>query len=463
MTGRLTVIYTVTAFLMLIISSTVLYFVLVSSLYKVHSRYLLGKIGYLRAEAASPHFTDMLREEFGSGERKIGDHFYARVTDLGTGKIIAESPGMPLMRAFQFRGGPGIPVTRLKAGGRSFLQASQAVSVAGSPGKRLLIEVAHDNTRDKDLIVRYLRAIVVLLAAGIILAAKVGRLAALKALRPLGRLDAAVRRISASHTNERIDVLNWPSELTLLANDLNSMLGRIEESCRRLTQFSDDLAHELRSPVNNLLGSAEVTLSQERTAEAYRRELESDVEELHRISSLIDRLLFLARAENPCSSIDRLEFEVSGEISKICEFYATLAEDMGVRLSHSGTGMLKAEPVLFRRAVSNLVANALSNTPRGGRVEVLAAREDGLLRIMVKDTGKGISAEHLPHIFDRFYRVDGSRSHGSGLGLSIVKSIMDLHEGDVAVRSTPGSGTEIALVFKSPSSRRVHNPVKNRP
>ena len=451
MTGRLTVIYTLAAFLMLIISSAVLYSVLVSSLYKVHSRYLLGKISYLRAEAAQPHFTDTLREELGGGVRKIGDHFYARVLDLDTGKVIAESPGMPPSQAFQFQRGPAIPVTMAEAADRSFLQASQAVSVAGSHGKKLLIEVALDYTLDKAIIVRYLRAIIMMLAAGIILAATVGRLAALKALRPLGKLDAAVRRISASHTNERIDVLNWPSELTLLADDLNSMLERIEGSCRRLTQFSDDLAHELRTPVNNLLGAAEVALSQERTGEAYRRELESNVEELQRISSLIASLLFLARAENPCSVIDRVEFEVSGEISKVCEFYAPLAEDLGVQLSHSGAGMLNAEPQLLRRATSNLVANALRNTSRGGKVEVLAAREGGLFRIIVKDTGKGISAEHLPHIFDRFYRVDGSRSQGgAGLGLSIVKSIMDLHGSDVAVRSTPGSGTEISFVFKSP-------------
>jgi two-component system, OmpR family, heavy metal sensor histidine kinase CusS len=452
MTGRLTVIYTLAAFLMLIISSVVLYFVLVSGLYKVHSRYLIGKIGYLRTEATSPHFTYTLREELGRGVRKIGDHFYARVVDLDTDEVIAESPGMPPKRAFQFQGGR-ILVTRSEAAGRSLLQAAQAVSVSGNPGKRLLIEVALDYTQDKALIVRYLRAIMVMLAVGIILAAKVGHLAARKALRPLVRLDAAVRRISASHTNERIDVLNWPGELTLLTNDLNSMLERIDDSFRRLTQFSSNLAHELRTPINNMLGSAEVALSRERTADGYRSELESNIEELQRLSSLIDRLLFLARAENPFSSIERQEFEVSDEISKVCEFYAPLAEDLGVRLSHSGAGMLKAEPMLFRRAVSNLVANALSNTQRGGRVEVLAAREDGLFRITVKDTGKGISAEHLPHIFDRFYRVDRSRSHGgAGLGLSIVKSIMDLHGSDVTVRSTPGSGTEIALVFKPPSA-----------
>ena len=449
MTGRLTVIYSFAALLMLIISSIALYFVLVGSLHRVHSRYLFGKIHYLREEATKPHFTETLREELGRGVRKIGDHFYARVVDLDTNEVIAQSPGMPSRRTFKVQGGR-VVVTKSQEAGRSFLQATQAVYVAGSPGKRLLIEVALDYTQDKALIVRYLQAIIIMLALGIILAAKVGQLAAKKALRPLIRLDAAVSRISLSRTNERIDVFNWPGELKLLANDLNSMLERLDDSFRRLTQFSSNLAHELRTPINNMLGSAEVALSKERTAEVYRSELESNIEELQRLSSIIDHLLFLARAENPYLTITRLDFEVSDEISKVCEFYAPLAEDLGVHLSHSGSGMLKAEPVLFRRAVSNLVANALSNTLRGGRVEVSAAREDGMLRITVKDTGKGISAEHLPHIFDRFYRVDGSRSHGgAGLGLSIVKSIMDLHGGEVTVRSAPGSGTEIALVFKT--------------
>jgi two-component system heavy metal sensor histidine kinase CusS len=449
MTGRLTVIYTLASLLMLVISSIVLYFVLVTSLHKVHSRYLFGKIHYLRTEATQPHFTETLREELGRGVRKIGDHFYARVVDLDTNEIIAQSPGMPSRRTFQVQGGR-VVVTRAEEAGRSFLLASQAVYVTGSPGKRLLIEVALDYAQDKALIVRYLKAIMIMLAVGIILASKVGQLAARKALRPLVRLDAAVSRISMSHTNERVDVLNWPGELTLLANDLNSMLERLDDSFRRLTQFSSNLAHELRTPINNMLGSAEVALSKERTAEVYRSELESNIEELQRLSSLIDHLLFLARTENPYLTITRLEFEVSDEISKVCEFYAPLAEDLGVHLSHSGAGRLKAEPVLFRRAVSNLVANALNNTPNGGRVEVSATREEDLLRITVKDTGKGISAEHLPHIFDRFYRVDGSRAHGgAGLGLSIVKSIMDLHGSDVTVRSSPGSGTEISLVFKS--------------
>ena len=450
MTGRLTAIYAIFSFLMLIIASAALYFVLIDGLYKVHTRYLISKIGYLRTEAASPHFADILREEVGRGIRKIGDHFYVRVQDLGAGKIIAESPGMPSIRAFQFRGGPGIRVLKLKAADRSFLCASEGVTVAGSPGKKLLIEAAHDDTGDKALIFRYFQAMIVILAGGIILAAEVGNLAARKALRPLGKLDATVRRISASHADRRVDVLNWPGELTLLANDLNSMLDRIEGSCSRLAQLSGDLAHELRTPINNLLGSAEVALSRERTAEEYKLELESGVEELQKISSLIDSLLFLAGAENPYAVIASREFEVSEEISTVCEFYAPLAESLGVRLSHSGAGMLKAEPMLFRRAVSNLVSNALNHTHRGGRVEVSAAGEDGLFRVAVKDTGEGISAGHLPHIFDRFYRVDVSRSHGGfGLGLSIVKSIMDLHGGGVAARSTPGAGTEITLVFKS--------------
>ncbi len=449
MTGRLTIIYTLAAFLMLVVSSIVLYFVLVSSLHKVHSRYLFGKIHYLRSEATKPYFTETLKEELGRGVRKIGDHFYARVVDLDTNEVVAQSPGMPARQTFQVWGGR-VVVTRSEEAGRSFLLASQAVYVAGSPGKRLLIEVALDYTQDKILILRYLQAIMVMLALGIILAAKVGHVAARKALRPLVRLDAAVSRISMSHTNERFDVMNWPGELTLLANDLNSMLERLDDSFRRLTQFSSNLAHELRTPINNMLGSAEVALSKERTVEVYRSELESNIEELQRLSSLIDHLLFLARAENPYYNITRLEFEVSDEISKVCEFYAPLAEDLGVNLSHSGAGMLNAEPVLFRRAVSNLVANALNNTPRGGKVEVSAATEDGLVTITVQDTGKGIAAEHLPHIFDRFYRVDGSRTQGgAGLGLSIVKSIMDLHGSDVTVKSTPGSGTEITLVFKS--------------
>ena len=446
MTGRLTVVYTLSAFLMLIAASAAFYGLLLHSLYMEESAALLEKMHYLRVEASIPSYWDDLKKEL----KWSGGDFYAKVLDVDTGKVVAESPGMPPRRAFQLLGKTGLGVARAEAEGRSFLLVWRAASAGDkhNPGKRLLLEAALDCSRDKALAAGYFRMIMAVLGAGIIFSAVVGRLAALRALRPLGSLAAAVEQVTASRENTRVVPLNWPGELTVLANAFNSMLGRIEDSCSRLTRFSSDLAHELRTPINNMLGSAEVALSRERTAGEYRHELESGVEELERLSSLVDRMLFIARAENPCASIELMEFETAAEIAKVCEFYTPLAEDLGVHLGHSGGGRLQAEPLLFRRAVSNLVVNALGHTPRGGMVSVSAGRENGDFRITVKDTGEGIGEEHLPRIFDRFYQAGRSTSQGAGLGLAIVKSIMDLHGGRASARSTAGAGTEITLIFK---------------
>ena len=230
------------------------------------------------------------------------------------------------------------------------------------------------------------------------------------------------------------------------------MLDRLEDSFRRLSQFSADLAHELRTPVNNLRGEAGVALSKARTAEEYRRTLESSLEELARLTRLIDNMLFLARADGAgVNPLARSSFDARKEIEAVCEFYRALAEDRGVAVSCEGAGVAGADPMLFRQAVSNLLSNALNYTPHGGRVVFqLREREDHGLEVCTRDTGCGIAPEHLPRIFDRLYRVDSSRSqhpNGAGLGLAIVKSIMTLHQGAVEAQSTLGQGTTITLSF----------------
>ena len=188
------------------------------------------------------------------------------------------------------------------------------------------------------------------------------------------------------------------------------MLDRLEDSFNRLSQFSADLAHELRTPINNLRGEAGVALSQARTPEEYRRTLESSLEEYARLSRLIDNLLFLARADGPMISIARTPCDAQKAIEVVREFYEALAEDRGVEVVCGGEAILEADPVLFRQTISNLLSNALSYTPRGGKVSISVQRQDDrTVEVSVNDTGCGIPAEHLPKIFDRFYRVDPAR------------------------------------------------------
>jgi two-component system heavy metal sensor histidine kinase CusS len=266
-----------------------------------------------------------------------------------------------------------------------------------------------------------------------------------------------VGRIGPGHLNQRLGRYRWPQEIQPLASAFDDMLARLEEGFVRLSQFSADLAHELRTPVTNLLGEAQVALSRERTPHEYREIIESNVMECEHLSGIIDNLLFLARAEAADGHIARSTFDAADAVTKIIALYETVAEEQRIKIHCSGTGEVYADPMLFERAVNNVVENAVRYTSPDGSIEVLIRPGATHCQLEVKDTGCGIADEHQPHVFDRFYRADRSRhSTGTGLGLSIVKSIMNLHAGSVAIVSQPGKGTTVTLAFPNkPCSDQV--------
>jgi len=193
-----------------------------------------------------------------------------------------------------------------------------------------------------------------------------------------------------------------------------------------------------------------VALTRTRTAEEYREVIELSVEEYQRLASMIDNLLFVARAENAETPLNRLTFKIGPEIDTILDFYDAAAREQNVALHRQGDADLYADATLVRRALSNLVSNALQHTSAGGQVQLAVKQANGSVEIQAQDTGCGIGPEHLPRIFNRFYRADAARSSNSGgvgLGLAIVKSIMDLHGGSVMAESKPGEGTMITLRF----------------
>lgn len=218
-------------------------------------------------------------------------------------------------------------------------------------------------------------------------------------------------KVQASQLNQRVHRDHWPKELDSLAAAFDQMLVRLEESFERLSRFSADLAHELRNPIQNLCGEAEVALARTRTAAEYREVIELSFEEYQRLARMIDSLLFLARAENAETRLNRVTFEVGSQIDLILDLYDAAAREQDIRLCREGDADLCADPMLFRRGVSNLVSNALQHTAGGGQICVLVVTEnDGTIEIQVRDTGCGISPEHLPRIFNRFYRADPARS-----------------------------------------------------
>ncbi|MBI1929789.1 heavy metal sensor histidine kinase [Candidatus Poribacteria bacterium] len=291
---------------------------------------------------------------------------------------------------------------------------------------------------------------------GISFAAGTGIVVARKGMHPLGEIAKAAQQITVTQFHKRLEPTRWPKELVALATAFDEMLNRLEDSFTRLSQFSADLAHELRTPINNLMGEAEVALSRPRTPEEYRQILESNLEEYAKLSRMIDSLLFLARAESTENPIKKLRLSALKEIEAVCEFHDAVAEERGVVVTCQGEAFVHADATLFRRAISNLLSNALQYTPRGGKITISvkqSAEEWG--EVSVSDTGSGIEPEHLPKIFDRFYRADRSRAQhpeGTGLGLAIVKSIMELHGGTVTIQSEPTQGTTVTLKFPRQSN-----------
>ena len=275
------------------------------------------------------------------------------------------------------------------------------------------------------------------------------------ARRGVGPVEAMTRtalRIRSTSTYERLSTTGLPVELAALAESFNEMVDRFEESFTRLSRFASEIAHELRTPVNNLRGEAEVALGKARSTAEYREVLSSCLEECERLSAAIDSLLFLARMERPDVELSRTPVELAGELAAVRDYYEAAAEDAGVTLEAAADGRiaLGVDRNLFQRAVGNLVANAIAYTPKGGRVTLKATDEGESVRVRVSDTGRGIAPKDLGHIFERFYRGDqakADRPGGSGLGLAIVKTIMSLHGGAVEVSSQVGRGTQIDLTF----------------
>jgi two-component system heavy metal sensor histidine kinase CusS len=292
---------------------------------------------------------------------------------------------------------------------------------------------------------------------GIISAGLVGFFLAHRSMRPFKDIAQAMKQTTISQLQYRLDPQqNWPKEFTHLAKHFNEMLDRLETSFNRLSQFSADLAHELRTPINNLKGETEICLMKDRPISEYQQVLGSNLEEYQRLSRMIENLLFLARAESPKKQLTYTKIPLRKMIENVVEFYTQMAEEKNITFSIMGDEdnqlALLADELLFERVLHNLCSNALRYTHSGGNITLSLASYADKITIQIIDTGIGVAAEHLPHLFERFYRTDSARnqeSGGSGLGLAIVKSIMDLHHATIHVNSAEGEGTTVTLIFNA--------------
>jgi two-component system heavy metal sensor histidine kinase CusS len=448
--ARLTAWYAGSSFLLVLGATGFLYWALTTNLDREDDESLADEARTLAAALSDrPGDLVAVRQEVeaASAGRRYAP-LYVRVLDA-EGRPVAETPGLGdalPAAAFPPPGAgaePGRGVDVDSAAGRSF----RALAVRGGPG---VVQVALDRTREEELLAGYRRDLGLVLLLALVACTLGGYQLARRGLRPLREIAATAGRIrSTTLAEERLPAAGLPAELAELAGTFNDMLDRLEESFARLARFSADIAHELRTPVNNLRGEAEVALGRPRSPEEYREVLGSCLEECGRLAQLIDSLLFIARAEDPRTEVGRERVDLGRELEAVREFYEAAAEEAGVTLTaDAGEVVADLNRPLLQRAVGNLVANALAHTPPGGRVALTAARDGADVRVEVADTGCGIAADHVSHLFDRFYRVDSARTAGGfGLGLAIVKSIADLHGGSVALASEVGRGTRVTLRF----------------
>ncbi|MDO8777186.1 MAG: heavy metal sensor histidine kinase [Burkholderiaceae bacterium] len=313
-----------------------------------------------------------------------------------------------------------------------------------SERSRVLVAVAIDIAHHQAFMRSFLQTLWVFVAGAAALTGFLGWAVARHGLAPLRAMREQTKTVTAQQLSHRLPMESVPVELAELAQSLNEMLARLEEAFRRLSDFSSDIAHELRTPVSNLMTQTQVALSRQRGADEYRSILESNAEEFEHMARMISDMLLLAKAENDLVVPTRETVSLAAEVLALFDYYDAVAEEKGLHLTLEGDGEVCADRLMLRRALSNLLSNAVRHSTVNATVRVNISSSPDTVSIRMGNTGDMIPQEYLERVFDRFFRVDPSRqrsSEGTGLGLAITKSIVLAHGGTISVESIDGTTT----------------------
>lgn len=315
---------------------------------------------------------------------------------------------------------------------------------------QLQIVVAVDTSVHAHFFHGFRNTVIAYTSAAALLTIILGWWVARQGMAPLRAMASRAQAVTSKNFDVRMPEDEMPTEMADLAHRLNAMLQRLQNDFNRLTEFSSDLAHELRTPISNLLTQSHVILNQERTAQDYRTVIESYSEELQRLARTISDMLFLAQTENGITLPTMENLEIAAEVRGLFDFYDALAEERQVRMQLIGEGSIQGDRLMLRRAVSNLLSNALRYTPPSGVITVLIQSSEGFTSLKVSNDGEDIPPNTLPYLFDRFFRGDKSRVQlegGSvGLGLAITRAIVQAHGGTITV-SSQGGKTSFNLIL----------------
>ncbi len=461
LTAWLTILTTLAAGGILLLALAIVYWSLDTHLHGSTTGFLSDEIREIQevlhedAHHTKPHLQEEISHEVTS---HWSTPYYVRLL-RPNGDTVVETPGMPKalsttdfpdpidFNAFTSESGTK---RHLPDGDLYRLVTLLINSPLGRPD-RWYLQVALDVSAHKHIMANHRIQLGALLIAGLLVSAGVGALVAYASLRPLRAITTAAQRITAQRLDERIAPSKWPRELMMLASAFDAMLDQLEDAFNRLSQFAGDLAHELRRPLQRLKGEAETALTHPAPLEAYQHVIGTSLEEYDHMANTIDDLLFLARTANPRYEIAPAYLDGQDVLFAMQAYFEALAKEEGINILCEGKGRLYADPTLVRRALSNLLSNAIRHTPPGGTITLaLCETLESATAISVQDTGCGIAPDHLSHVFDRFYQATPADTPGqphSGLGLAIVQSIMTVHNGQATIESTLGVGTTVRLTF----------------
>lgn len=343
----------------------------------------------------------------------------------------------------------GLPVSLVAMGGREFRTTTFDLTTADPRHPDLQARLSLGIEHHRTFMVRLAGIVLVSLVAGLLAAGVLGWAAVRVGIRPLRTFSSLASRISADRLDDRVSVDHLPPELTELGRSFNAMLNRLGESFRRLHDFSSDLAHELRTPVGALMTQAQVALSRARTADEYRETIYAAMEEYERLARMTTDMLFLAKTDAGLLTPEASAVDVHAEMLALFEFYDALAESRQVTFRVSGRGIARGDRAMLRRALSNILSNAIRYGQKGSTIDASIRTGDRSVAVTISNAGAQIPTEHLPRLFDRFYMADPARDRaadGAGLGLAITKAIVVAHQGSIEAASD-ARGTRFTITL----------------
>ncbi len=417
------------------------------------------------------YFRNLLGNQFPLSRLSENPHLFENMLGNERDILIFQQPGLPPLINVNPRG-YFLPTVAPVAAGHPLSLA--AVHVATTPDgvpirfvtalvnidarQRIQITAAHVMANETRMLEQYRNRIIEATIGAFMLIALMGYSVLRQGLKPLRHMAAQARSIHPATLDTRLSEQGAPPELHQLIGSFNQMLDRLADGYRRLSQFSADLAHEIRTPVNALMGHCQVALYQRRTAPEYESVLVRNSEELERISRLVENILFLARAGEAHSAIQPGSLSLGAELTRVADYFEGLADERGLSLDCQGHGEVWADAILLRRALSNLVDNAIRYANQPSRIILSGRRSGSGWIIEVSNQGPVIPAQSMAKLFDRFYRADNARTssgNSTGLGLSIVQAIMELHQGRATARCDADGILCFSLFFPD---RKTSNP-----